>query len=407
MEPVKRPKVLYISHDATLTGAPISFIGLLGWLKQNRSWETRILLREREGPLLESFSRLGQVDFYFHGPPVIGGRLAFLRHVCYCWRSLMHVRHRRRVRAELTAWQPDLIYANTAMNGDVIVALGMPHVPVVVHVRELEWYLGRLDPARLQAFEQVPSLYFAVSDAVKENLIRRHGISPSKIEIAPDAIVSEDVLQRAGEVPVTRIRERLRISPEDIVVGNVGVIDLRKGSDLFVDIAAEVLRRLNGQLAVRFIWIGEGPYQENIKERIRVAGLEERVWFVGPQRNPYPYINCFDVTLMCSREDPFPRVNLEAGALGKPIVAFGFSGGSREFIEDDCGFVVPELNIREMAERVIQLVKDAELRAQMGHNAHRKTLMRYDVSVVASDVARILEAKFGFAQNASCQRSGE
>jgi glycosyltransferase involved in cell wall biosynthesis len=60
------------------------------------------------------------------------------------------------------------------------------------------------------------------------------------------------------------------------------------------------------------------------------------------------YFAAFDVFALVSREDPFPVVCLEAASLGKPIVCFNSSDGEKEFVENDCGFVVPDLDIEIM-----------------------------------------------------------
>ena len=53
-------KILFISHDATRTGAPIVFLHQLEWLRRNSNFEMHFLLLDG-GPLLEKFERLGKV----------------------------------------------------------------------------------------------------------------------------------------------------------------------------------------------------------------------------------------------------------------------------------------------------------------------------------------------------------
>jgi glycosyltransferase involved in cell wall biosynthesis len=81
---------------------------------------------------------------------------------------------------------------------------------------------------------------------------------------------------------------------------------------------------------------------------------------------PADYMAAADVFVLTSREDPYPLVCLEAAALEKPIVCFEGGGGTPEFVEADCGFVVPYLDIIGMADRVISLLDSPDCRDNLG-----------------------------------------
>jgi glycosyltransferase involved in cell wall biosynthesis len=145
---------------------------------------------------------------------------------------------------------------------------------------------------------------------------------------------------------------------------------------------------------IYFIWVGGGnkgmDFYE-IEHDIRHAGLENRVHFVDEVSNPLDYYAAFDVFAMMSREDPYPLVNLEVAALGKPIVCFEDSGGSPEFVESDAGFIVPYLDINLMAEKITALAKDKELRNKLGCRAAQKVKERHDITVGAPMILKIIE----------------
>jgi glycosyltransferase involved in cell wall biosynthesis len=101
-------------------------------------------------------------------------------------------------------------------------------------------------------------------------------------------------------------------------------------------------------------------------------------------------MNLFDVFTLTSREDPYPAVVLEAAALGKPIVCFQQSGGAPEFVEGDCGFVVPYLDVEAMAGRIAELLDDDDLRTRLGEAARRKVGMQHDLNRVAPRISQII-----------------
>jgi glycosyltransferase involved in cell wall biosynthesis len=84
-------------------------------------------------------------------------------------------------------------------------------------------------------------------------------------------------------------------------------------------------------------------------------------------------------------------VCLEAATLAKPIVCFAGAGGAPEFVEEDCGFVVPYLDTMAMADRVVSLLDSQECRVTIGSAARRKVAQRHDLNGTAPRITEIIE----------------
>lgn len=383
-----KPRVLFISHDASLYGAPRSLAALLEEYTRHTPWECRIIVRAKPWNLKPEFEKYGETLTFYPERNPEGSRLfPILR------RTWMGRKRAREIRKNWSGWRPDLIYSNTAMNGDILRALRI-EAPVLVHVRELEWFLDTLDPLRLKAFRGLPARYFAVSEAVRRNLAEHHSIDASKVDIVPSTIRPALVVEKAGEIAAPALRKRLGLEEGTVTVGAVGRIDRRKGCDLFMETAAVLLQRLNQRDKAAFMWIGDGPEKKILTERFRELGLGDRLILTGMQENPYPYMNCLDILFTPSRADPFPRVNIEAAALGKPVVAFLEGGGSAEFIGKDCGLVVPGFNVEEAAAGLVRLIEDPGLREEYGRTARDKVFKEYDVRIVARKARELIAAHF-------------
>ena len=164
--------------------------------------------------------------------------------------------------------------------------------------------------------------------------------------------------------------------PDDavLIVGG-GTASWRKGTDLFIHLARAVCQRRS---RAYFAWIGGGSTWE-FEHDVRVCGLAERIRFTGAVVKPADYLAAADIFVLTSREDPYPLVCLEAAALGKPIVCFEGAGGAPEFVEEDCGFVVPYLDIMEMADRVVSLLDSPDCRLTFGSTARSKVAQRHDI----------------------------
>ena len=101
-----------------------------------------------------------------------------------------------------------------------------------------------------------------------------------------------------------------------------------------------------------------------------------------------------DVFTLTSREDPFPRVCMELAALEVPVVTFD-NGGAVELVSSGCGFVVPYLDVAAMADRVLELLGDATLRARLG--AVGRTTVRDRHTIETGGPATLEEIRRGLA----------
>lgn len=378
-EPTSRPAILFISHYAGRTGAPILLLNFLKWFKANTDIPFEILLKG-DGQLRPEFETLGQVMIWPPNPPP--------------QTKSTHLAH---LREHLRQANIGLIYSNTITNGEVLADLAILNCPVITHVHELEFWINyRAGTQNLNQVKKYTNHYIAVSQAVKQNLVRNLCIPEANIDVVYGFIPTQ--LDPINQTTLRHLREQLKIPQEAWVVGASGTTDWRKGPDLFIQLARTIQQRYLEQ-PVHFIWVGgkkEGPDFETLWHDIKHAGLEAHIHFVGTHPNPLDYFALFDVFTLVSREDPFPLVNLELALLGKPIVCFDGAGGAKEFVQDDCGFVVPYLDIGAMADKVIELLNSPELRQQLGQKAAKKVRDRHDTTIQAPQLLSVIQQ---FLQN--------
>ena len=84
-------------------------------------------------------------------------------------------------------------------------------------------------------------------------------------------------------------------------------------------------------------------------------------------------------------------VLLEAASMSLPIVAFDCKTGPNEIIEDGkTGFLVEPENVEQFAEKLMILMKDDELRAEMGRKAFESS-KRFTIDKIVSCWAELLE----------------
>ena len=384
--------ILFVSHHASRSGAPIALLHFLRWFKKNGSRPFSILL-PTDGELTPAFAELAETwsigrsrwrpDALRTNLLIWAGRSAWAR------------------RAEIADVQkfaarcfPGLVYANSIASAPAIDML-RPGVPVLTHVHELEYLFRVTASPALSGLLARTRQFIACSNVVKENLIRGHGVAPERVETVHESIPVDQV---RADRPRRQILEELRVPDGAALVIGGGSQNWRKGADLFVQLA----RLVCGQRSdVYFAWIGGSAWEiAELEHDVRLFGLAAKVRFTRLVSKPADYFAAADVFVLTSREDPYPLVCLEAAAVAKPIVCFAGAGGMPEFVEEDCGFVVPYLNITAMTDRVLSLLDSLECRVTMGEAARRKVTQRHDISQAAPRIMEIIERTIAVGERA-------
>lgn len=375
------PRVLFVGHAADRTGPPIGLLHLLGWLQANADVHPEVLLLEG-GPLEPEYAALAPtvvLDEWDLDAP--WGALATLAEGRA--HGLLPALRRRGLARRLAGLSPpDLVYINTAWTIRALHHLPFAVPRLVVAIHELEVGLDLHLPAaeRGVLFSRADHLV-AVSGAVKDNLVARHGVASTEVSVHREMIEVRPWDLSAS----VACRRSLGIPDDAPLVGSAGLIHWRKGTDLFVHLAVGVLSH---RPDAHFVWVGgttEDAAGRALAADIDAAGLAGRVHVVAHVDDPHDWYGAMDVFVLPAREDAFPLVCLEAGSVGVPIVCFD-NGGMPELVDrgpDAAGFVVPYPDVGTMAHRVVELLDDPSLRRTMGERAATVVRTENDVAAIA------------------------
>ncbi len=389
----RNPRILFVSHEATRTGAPIVLLSFMRWLRANTDFELGTILR-RGGPLEGQFRELGPCTTIGVGAPELRAQARTLASRLLpslprsALRALVHARAVRSARAG----SYDLVYSNTITNGDVLAALAHAHLPVVTHVHELSYVIRTFGERNLQRVKAHSTRYVAASGAVFDCLTQQHGIAKDKITV---------VHAHLGTVPAVpsaelraAARRRLGIPDGAFVVGGSGADTWRKGKDLVPQLLLELRRRL-GRSDMHFVWVGPlGSDEERLtlERDLAVSGMAPFFHATGEVADPFELYASFDAFGLLSREDPYPLVCLEAAAMELPIVCFADSGGMPAFVKDQCGLVAPYLDVNAFAEQVVRLADDAALRSKLGGQGRAQTLRKCTLATTGPQLLQVIRS---------------
>jgi len=388
-------KILFISHDANRAGGQIVLLQLLQQLKRYNL--PMHLLLCSDGALEEEFRtilpttrlpRLG--DIYFSS--FISAFLNFFG--LEEWLKERVLKRRRILfKQSLMSENIGLIFANTIASAAALRQLDFINAPTILFAHELEMSIRKYTNTQDMTYLMAQTRHLiVVSKAVAEYYQKTYQYPDKQISIF-QIIDIPLILQNIEEGRKVAIRQQLGLPINAILVGGCGHAEWRKGNDVFMAVAQQVIKYFDAE-PVYFVWVGmeeDSELYEIQRFDATRMGIADRIIHVGITSEVFRYLSQFDIFALTSREDPYPLVVLETALAEKPIVCFEKSGGAPELVEEDAGYVVPYLDSAEMSRKVITLIEDKALRLKMGQNAKRKVLERHDTQQNVEKVLALIK----------------
>jgi glycosyltransferase involved in cell wall biosynthesis len=209
----------------------------------------------------------------------------------------------------------------------------------------------------------------AVSHDLKKFMEKVWKVPKWKLTTIHSPILGEEMFRNALKEP----EEYKALPPKSIKIVAVARLS-PKEKDFQTLLRAFSLLKEKYKNAKLFL-VGGGDKKDvaQIIQWIEGLSLRDSVFYLGHRANPYPYIKYADISVLSSFSEGFPRVVAESMALGCPVVATDCPFGPRELIgENENGILVPMKDYIKMAEGMIRILEDDELRKRIIENAKRK-----------------------------------
>jgi glycosyltransferase involved in cell wall biosynthesis len=273
-----------------------------------------------------------------------------------------------RVRHIIRAEGVDLVHGNDLLDIYGPVAGILEKKPTVQYVR---WILESpvlLKKIITRVVYHINDKVFTVSDGVAKIMFAKKGRVLPKIITCYDWIDMEKV---GHNEKGTDIRKEYKIPNNTRIVGCVGRLEFWKGQEVFIRAAARVLAKMPETV---FIVVGgavEGRNRESygtlLKKLAKELGISNRVIFTGHRKDISNIMDSFDIFVHSSiTPDPLPGVVMEAMYRNCPVVGADAGGVPEEVAANKTGLLYPPGDSKQMAKRIITLLKDPEMMLKMG-----------------------------------------
>jgi glycosyltransferase involved in cell wall biosynthesis len=324
-----------------------------------KKFETFLILCKKEGPYLDT--RLRHIPtFHLHSKGE--GLFTLLKEI---WAMANIIRREKPevvlsmlTRANLTA----ILAARLSGVKTLVIISERSNLTMVLKagskIRSLLLRLG------VKIFYRYADYIVAVSDNVKNDLIKNYGIAADKIKTIYNPVNIEQISLMASDiVDYPKFQGKM---PLIIAVGRLAP---EKGYFFLLKAFAQVRRILPCKLII----LGDGGERGSLERLARDIGVLEDVAFLGFQQNPYKYMARADIFVLSSLYEGFPNVVLEAMACGTPVIATHCPGGIQEIITNGVnGILVPIGDEKALSNAILRVLNDSKLRKRLAQQGRKR-----------------------------------
>ncbi len=226
-------------------------------------------------------------------------------------------------------------------------------------------------------------VFIAISEFVKQKLVESFQLNPVKIVVVYNGVRIDKYNIPSPHGDINLIKKK-----NDYVIGFVGRMQRFKRPDLFIKIAAELIKRND---KFYFIMVGDGPELTGCRELIAEYKINDHFKLLGFRRDIPNLLKSFDALLFTSVGEGFGVVLLEAMAAGTPV--FAFNGGAIPEIirHKENGFLCDSEDTEVIAEQIIITLNDKELIAKITKSSIEDVNSKFSIINCAQKTQEIYE----------------
>jgi len=223
------------------------------------------------------------------------------------------------------------------------------------------------------------TMFISVGEELKERYINRYGLSSSRCEVVRSGMELANFYEVAtfSQERIKQKKEELNIKPEELVIGKVSSLELRKGYKFAIRVAEKIIRGNNRN--IKFLFVGEGNQRAELEGMVKGLGLDDRIIFTGFRSDVNELMSIFDIFIFTSLMEGLPQVLVQAAAAGRPIVSFEVEGAKEVIKEGINGFIVSSGDIDGLAEKANYLLSNPEKAKEMGRQGKEIIGNRWDI----------------------------
>lgn len=386
-------KVAFISHDAGLYGATRSLLNLIEGL-QTLGIAPHVVLPHK-GVMTKLLAEKNIPFVIVNHKYWVSGtkpKTKLLKHpkiylkwrFFSLWRLLVNLIGLQKLIRQLKVWDTDIVYTNTSVIPIGAIAAAIIKKPHVWHIREFkeldhELYLDWGNNAFRNLLDR-SAAQIVISKALHEYL--QNYLTRSKTHIVPNGIAFASQFDKFIEI---KKQKKQQANTYTFLI--IGFISRRKGQHSAIKAISLLKEKYPG---IKLLIVGSGGHRV-LKQMIEEYKLEQMVDLIGHMDDPYDAYLVADALLMCSANEAFGRVTVEAMSASLPVIGLN-NAATSEIVQHERTGLLYEGQEKELAACMERFINNRAWAKTLGENGWQLSKEKYNIENYSHRIYGILSS---------------
>ena len=366
----KKINIFYAIADSSLTGAPRHVLSLVKNLNM-KDFTVSVILPQ--GPLADELKKLKINTF------------------------LVPMKHRadmgavNRIKKLLRKYDPDILHVHGSRAGLFarMAAKGLPiKIVYTEHTRALQFRLNNpvLDWSHIKAramLDKWTTVNIAVSNAVKEFLIKSKITRPDKIRVIYNGISSKP--NKYIDTDTIDIITQYGLKKRDVIIGTIGSLNIQKDTVTLIKAMPRVFKKIP---TAKLVLVGSGPLKYMLQKIVKKLKISDKVIFTGTVKDISSILQLLTVFILPSRSEAFGISILEAMRANVPVIATRVGGIPEVITNNQNGILIDPGNHKVLASTIIRLLHNNKLQHKLIKNGI-ETVKKFSITKMVNETSQL------------------
>lgn len=284
--------------------------------------------------------------------------------------KIIYLKAVHKVKRIIEDFKPDIVHAHYASSYGLIGALSGFH-PYIISMWGSDVF-------------GFPNFSFLHNRILKFNLSKADRLLSTSYKMKTEAekYTKKEILVTPFGIDINKFKPNQVSSifkEDNIVIGTIKTLESIYGIEYLIK-AFKIVKTKLPDRKIKLLLVGEGTQRKNLETLAIESNLFSDIVFTGyvNHNEVAKYHNMLDIYVAVSLQESFGVAVLEASACGKPVIVSNV-GGLPEVVDDGkTGIIVEKENPDQLADALIKLITNTDLRIEMGINGRKKVLNEYN-----------------------------
>jgi len=291
--------------------------------------------------------------------------------------------------------QADIVHTHGWGAGSLIgiLAAKLARVPIIINGEHGSFFTKKNQLIIQKILFYLCDCNLSVSETLKHKYAEILQVPANKIKVIENG-VDTDIF--SGKYDCSYLRKELNkkfgiiIDDHSVVIGCIGSLKPEKNQVMLLKALREIKYKKAGK-QIKAIFVGDGVDLPDLVRFVKDNGLERDVAFLGNRKDIPQLLSAMNIFISTSisRHEGMSNVILEAMSSSLPVIATK-SIGTSELVRDGLtGFLAEQDDIIALADEIVLLCSDLELRKKMGIKAREIVKNKYSITEMVSNYEKV------------------